>query len=86
MGPHRFRNVREAISCNFALLSSKSHGVALKYDEKIVLKNSLVENFGRRYLWAIDRNSLTWIPDLGAFQPVLAMIFHVESEFAAKNA
>ena len=25
-------------------------------NEKTVLKNSLVDNFGRRYLWATDRN------------------------------
>ena len=29
---------------------------------------------------------LTWILDLGAFQPAIAMIFHVESESAVQNA
>ena len=29
---------------------------------------------------------LTWIPDLGAFQPAIGMIFHVESEFEVGNA
>ena len=30
-------------------------------------------------------HSWTWIPDVGAFQPALAIIFHVESEFAIKT-
>ena len=46
--PHRFRNVRKAISCNFVLLSSKLLRGAPRNDEKTVLKNSLVDNFGRR--------------------------------------
>ena len=29
---------------------------------------------------------LAWNPDLKAFQPVLGVIFHVESEFAVQNA
>ena len=29
---------------------------------------------------------MTWIPDLGAFQPVLGRKFHVESEFEVKNS
>ena len=47
LGPHRFRNVREAVSCNFVLLSSNMHLVAPIHDEKTVLKNGLVANFGR---------------------------------------
>ena len=56
LGPHRFRNVSEAISDNFVLLSSNMHLVAPIHDEQTVLKNSLVDNFGRRYLWATDRS------------------------------
>ena len=33
-----------------------------------------------------DCHSLTWMPDLAAFQPSPGRIFHVESEFAVKNA
>ena len=40
LGPHRFRNVRETISYDFDLLSSNMHGVALKNDEKTVLKKA----------------------------------------------
>ena len=29
---------------------------------------------------------MSWIPDLGAFQPVLGRKFHVESEFKVKNS
>ena len=57
LGPHRFRNVREAISCNFVLLSSNMHLVAPRKNEKTVLKNSLVDNFGQSYLWATDRRT-----------------------------
>ena len=47
--PHRFRNVRKAISCNSVLLSSsKLLRGAPRNDEKTVLKNSLVISFGRR--------------------------------------
>ena len=59
LDPHRFRNVREAISCNFVLLPSNMHLVAPIHDEKTVLKNSLVANFGRWYLWATDRTETT---------------------------
>ena len=34
-GPHRFRNVGETNSCNFTLISSKTHGVAPRNDEKV---------------------------------------------------
>ena len=58
LGPPRFRNASKAISCNFVLLSSKLLRGAPRNDEKTVLKNSLVNNFGRRYLWATDRRFL----------------------------
>ena len=54
-GPHRVRNVGERISCRYAVMSSKTHGVAPKDDETTVLKKRLVPNFGRKYVWVTDR-------------------------------
>ena len=34
----------------------------------------------------LPKNRKIAMMDLGAFQPAIAMIFHVESEFAVKNA
>ena len=62
LGPHRFRNVRRVISCNFVLLSSALLRGAPRNDgQKTKLKNSLVDNFGRRYLWATDRRCFPFL-------------------------
>ena len=62
LDPHRFRNVRKAISCNFVLLSLPL--VVPINHEKTVLKNSLVANFGRRYLWATDRSTREHVSEM----------------------
>ena len=49
LGPHRFRDVRKAISYNFALLSSKLLRGAPRNDEKTVL-NLYRVGFSQFYL------------------------------------
>ena len=51
--------------------------LSIEYEEEAVFPQYQNNNFG---------HILAWNLDLKAFQPVLAVIFHVESEFAVQNA
>ena len=59
--------------------------------EKLFLLSDSMENlnfYGKIELSEPEKKTCrfsTWIPDLGAFQPVLGRKFHVESEFEVRN-
>ena len=54
--------------------------------EKLDFRGKIEKNLPYENLNAFLDHFLTWMPDLAAFKPSPGRIFHVESEFAVKNA